>query len=77
MAYSAGGNLPFEPASKIGHLAIINSEWVNELIKNFETTEEESFGNDEKSLWSSYDPKDENPLEEIWVADGSYQIVVE
>ena len=42
MAYSAGNNLPFEPASKIGHLAVINSEWVNELIRNFESTEEES-----------------------------------
>lgn len=42
MAYSAGNNLPFEPTSKIGHLAVINSEWVNELIRNFESTEEES-----------------------------------
>lgn len=77
MAYSAGNNLPFEPASKIGHLAVIHSEWVNELIRNFESTEEESFGDEEKGLWQTYDPCKETPLEEIWVSDGSYQEVVE
>lgn len=77
MAYSAGNNLPFESASKIGHLAVINSEWVNELIKNFESTGEESFDDDEKGLWQTYDPSTERPLEEIWVSDGSYQPIVE
>ena len=76
MAYSAGNNLPFEPTSKIGHLAVINSEWVNELIRNFESMEEESFGDEEKGLWQTYDPCKETPLEEMWVSDGSYQEVV-
>lgn len=77
MAYSAGGNLPFEPASKIGHLAIINSEWVNELIKNFESKDEDYFGDDEKNMWASYSPDTESPLDQIWVSDGSFQKVVE
>lgn len=77
MAYSAGNNLPFESASKIGHLSVIKSEWVNEVIKNFESIEDEFCGDEEKGLWNSYDPTQETPLEEIWVSDGSYQVVVD
>ena len=37
MAYSStGGKLPFESASKLGHLKVIESEWVNSLIRDFE-----------------------------------------
>ncbi len=80
MAYSAGNNLPFEPASKVGHLAVINSEWVNELIRNFESMEEESFGDEEKGLWQTYDPCKETPLEEESVSGKlatSYMLIME
>ena len=39
MAYSSGTRLPFESASKLGHLKVIESEWVNSLIKDFETND--------------------------------------
>ena len=80
MAYSAGNNLPFEPTSKIGHLAVINSEWVNELIRNFESMEEESFGDEEKGLWQTYDPCKETQLEEESVSGKvatSYMLIME
>lgn len=36
MAYSSNGVLPFEHASKLGHVTIINDPFINELIDSFQ-----------------------------------------
>jgi hypothetical protein len=36
MPYSAGARLPGESASKLGHLAVIQSDWVRALVSEFE-----------------------------------------
>ncbi len=77
MAYSSGGRLPFESASKLGHLNVIESEWVQSLIKDFETNDVGDADNYENDIWESFDPSNVQPLKHIWVADGSYVPVEE
>ena len=36
MPYQQGTRLPGGAASKIGHLAVIESEWVKSLVESFE-----------------------------------------
>ena len=36
---SVKGNLPYERASKLGHISVINSEWVKSLVESFEDPE--------------------------------------
>lgn len=36
MPYSSGSRLPGESASKLGHLAVIQSEWVRALVAEFD-----------------------------------------
>ena len=36
MPYSQGTRLPGESASKLGHLAVIQSEWVRSLVQEFD-----------------------------------------
>jgi hypothetical protein len=70
MPYSGGGRLPAETASKLGHLSVIESDWVKALVADFEDmvprTEDES-----NTVWqrTSEGPK---PLRGIWAVDGSY-----
>src|SRR4051794_1708344 len=35
MAYSASGNLPFEAASKLGHISIVNDPFIKEMVQSF------------------------------------------
>lgn len=77
MAYSSGGRLPFESASKLGHLNVIESEWVQALIKDFETNDIDDADNYENDIWENFAPRDVQPLTHIWVADGSYVPVEE
>jgi hypothetical protein len=77
MAYSSTGRLPMETASKLGHLDVIGSEWVNSILDDFETNDlydEKNFNN---SIWESYNPEQAKPLRHIWVVDGSYVPVEE
>lgn len=77
MAYLSGGKLPFEKASKLGHLKVIENGWVNSLIKDFETNDiEDKNGFDEK-MWKEFVVESEEPLKHIWVTDGSYVQVTE
>lgn len=57
MAYVSEGRLPFEKASKLGHLKIIESEWVNALIKDFETFDVTEKGIFDNQIWRDYDCK--------------------
>jgi hypothetical protein len=71
MPYSQGTRLPGETASKLGHLAVIQSEWVKALVKEFDhsilaTTDPSS------TLWTMFDPADVEPLRNVWAVDGSF-----
>ena len=72
MSYSGGGRLPFETASKLGHLNVINSEWVKSLVEDFETNNLDSESEFNNSIWNIFSNKDIEPLKHIWVVDGSY-----
>ncbi|MED3797415.1 hypothetical protein P4604_08545 [Lysinibacillus capsici] len=73
MAYNAGNNMPFEKASKLGHLNLVNSPWINSLISEFEAVDFENFFNG-STVWNS--PLENiQPLKHIWVVDGSYATV--
>ncbi len=73
MAYSTtSGRLPFESASKLGHLSVIESEWVQSLLKDFETNDLDNAENYEKDIWEEYTIGSAEPLKHIWVSDGSF-----
>jgi len=71
MPYSAGTRLPFESASKLGHLSVVQSPWVEALVKDFEraTIEPESLGG---PIWKTIDTSDVKPLRSVWAVDGSF-----
>lgn len=71
MPYGQGSRLPGEPASKLGHLAVVQSEWVRTLITDFETTtsEERDLSG---TIWTSFTPEKISPLSRVWAVDGSY-----
>ncbi len=71
MAYSSHGKLPDEHASKLGHLSVIQSQWVRSLIQDFEDTAPSKTECD-MSLWHDFDIAPFNPLKYIWTVDGSY-----
>lgn len=73
MAYNSGNNMPFEKASKLGHLNLVNSPWIKSLIDEFETIEFENYING-STVWNSVDSK-AVPLKHIWVVDGSYAVI--
>ena len=77
MAYSSSGRLPMETASKLGHLDVIGSEWVNSILEDFETNDLNDGSNFHESIWKSMDPQLAQPLRHIWVVDGSFVEVVE
>lgn len=71
MPYTSGTRLPGETASKLGHLSIVQSKWVQALVKEFEQAgppaEDQS-----KTLWLEFDPKKTTPLRNVWATDGSF-----
>lgn len=70
MAYNAGSGLPFEAASKLGHLSLVNSPWIQQLVTDFDTVLTEP----SKSLlsnWNNYSSEG-TALNNIWVVDGSF-----
>lgn len=74
MPYAQGSRLPGEFASKLGHLAVIKSEWVSSLITEFDrasTTENDTAG----TIWAPFDSTDIPPLRNVWAVDGSYVVV--
>lgn len=72
MPYQAGHRLPGERASKLGHLDVIKSDLVNELVAKFENPESEDYQTD--AVWEEID-KAEKPLRLIFAVDGSKQTV--
>ena len=72
MPYQGGRRLSGERASKLGHLDVIKSELVNEIISQFEKPEPAVI--ESKAIWKNVD-FDESPLRLIFAVDGSKQTV--
>jgi hypothetical protein len=74
MPYEQGARLPGEYASKLGHLRVIQSEWVKELISAFEYTT--SVPKDESNtVWCEFDPSVGKTLPRVFAVDGSFSTV--
>ena len=71
MPYSEGSRLPAERASKLGHLAVINSDWVRSLVSDFEDVQRNT-GTTDASLWLPFINDGIVPLRNIWAVDGSF-----
>lgn len=74
MPYQAGKNLPAERASKLGHLDVLKSSLVQQLVQNFEDPIVSSgpiFGG-----WQPIPAVDE-PLDLIFAVDGSWQPIID
>jgi hypothetical protein len=74
MPYEKGTRLPGETASKLGHLRVIQSEWVNELISEFEYTTSEP-KDESNTVWHEFDPSSANILPRVFAVDGSFTTV--
>jgi hypothetical protein len=75
MPYEQGTRLPGESASKLGHLRVIESEWVNELITAFEYPSAEP-KDESNTVWSEFDPASTSPLARVFAVEGSFSTVV-
>ena len=71
MPYSAGARLPGESASKLGHLAVIQSDWVRALVSEFEAAKAAE-QDPTNTLWESYSAEGVTPLRNVWAVDGSF-----
>jgi len=72
MPYKAGERLPGEKASRLGHLEVLKSEFVNKLVRNFENSSPPiNFNN---SSWEKI-PSEGEPLPLVFGIDGSMQAV--
>lgn len=71
MAYSAGKGLPGESASKLGHLAVVQSDWVKALISEFEQAKVQEV-DASNTVWQTLDFSNVSPLRNVWAVDGSY-----
>ncbi len=71
MPYAQGTRLPGESASKLGHLAVIESPWVRSLVEDFEGAPPVD-GDPSRTVWQTFDPAGIEPLRNIWAVDGSF-----
>lgn len=71
MPYGQGTRLPGEAASKLGHLAVVESKWVRALVDDFEGVDPQEEGS-AKAPWQTFDPNGIQPLRGVWAVDGSF-----
>lgn len=71
MAYSNGSRLPAEGASKLGHLKVVNSDWVRSLVSDFEDAQQRVDTADQ-SMWLPFMVDHIAPLRNVWAVDGSF-----
>jgi hypothetical protein len=71
MPYSEGTRLPGESASKLGHLAVVQSDWVKALVGEFENTRPLT-ADPSATIWTPFDASSSNPLRNVWAVDGSF-----
>jgi hypothetical protein len=69
--YSEGTRLPGESASKLGHLAVVQSPWVKSLVEDFDSLKAVD-GDPAATTWHSFDPDGVIPLNSVWSVDGSF-----
>jgi hypothetical protein len=74
MPYNSGTKLPGETASKLGHLSVIESEWVRSLIEDFESVNPSSQP-DANAGWKTIKLEGVKPLSHVWAVDGSFVVV--
>ena len=75
MPYQGGQRLTVtERASKLGHLEVVNSPFVRDLISQFEYPEPAD-SEPGKDIWREFDPADVDPLTIVLAVDGSCQPV--
>lgn len=74
MPYAPGARLPGESASKLGHLTVIQSEWVSALVSEFEAAKlnEQDPTN---TIWETFAAQGITPLRNVWAVDGSYVLI--
>jgi hypothetical protein len=60
-----------ERASKLGHLTLIESPWVKDLVAGFEGAPA-SDGDASGTPWQTFDPSAALPLSRVWAVDGSF-----
>ena len=60
-----------ERASKLGHLYLLNSEWVRDLVSGFERAPAAA-GDPCGTPWQSFDSSISKPLSRVWAVDGSF-----
>jgi hypothetical protein len=60
-----------ESASKLGHLTLIESPWINDLVSGFERVDG-LVGDPTATPWQSIDPSAATLLPRIWAVDGSF-----
>lgn len=74
MPYGPSNQLPAEHASKLGHLGVLRSELVNELIESFEYHgTDENY--DDEAQWVPFTDATAQPLPLVFAVDGSFQVV--
>lgn len=71
MPYNAGTRLPGEAASKLGHLAVVQSPWVKALVSDFDQAAPRD-SDPAGTLWQTVDTSGVEPLRIIWAVDGSF-----
>ncbi len=59
-----------ELASKLGHLTLIESPWVRDLVAGFERAPTPA-GDLSGTPWQKFDPSGAAPLSRVWAVDGS------
>lgn len=74
MPYGQGTRLPGEAASKLGHLAVVESKWVKALVKEFESNKC-SDADPSSTAWNTFNADGVRPLSRIWAVDGSFVAV--
>src|SRR5438045_3902462 len=71
MPYAEGTRLPGEQASKLGHLAVLQSDWVKALVNEFDS-DKRITADPSKTLWSEFDATGIESLRNVWAVDGSF-----
>lgn len=74
MPYAKGVGLPAESASKLGHLAVLKSQWILSLVNDFERREVPD-ADTSQTPWQTFEAQDVKPLKNVWAVDGSYVTV--
>src|SRR5213594_2832121 len=70
MPYSEGTRLPGESASKLGHLAVVQSDWVKALVGEFEN-DKPLTTDPSGTIWSPFYAASSTPLRNVRAVDGS------